>query len=642
MADETKDKKETTASLTDQERAAKIIKQRDSIQRGRQLYEKQWLINIAFLHGKQHFQIEKKPTDALDERVHWELQNLERQKKTRRVDNYILPLYRSLLSRMLSMKSHITVDPTTNSERDKSAARVGSEALEEFWQNVNKHNPILCQQYSGMMLILAKLFGYDLAVGTAYLKPYFNPKAKSKAYLNNEVIEGEIGEVETKVLHTLDVFEDPMHKYIIEQSIMDVEDIEAQYDVKVEPEDVGLSDTEQRLINILEGSKPEKFENAARVLEKWSLPTKAYSKGRYEICTAKKIIYDGELPPEYKGRLPYFKFTYLDLMLSSFCQGMVEQLISHQEELNNTVSRLAAYKKWLAGKVMVPKGAELETKWDDEVGQLIFYATGNKPTYESGGAPPNFLLMEIARIKKSMEDIAVAHDASMGRIPNQAKSGVAIENLAEADNSVLSPILMGIEQQLSFFAETVLDIMEAKYTEPRLLAITGEMLGADVKTFKNDSIMGNKRIRISLGSSLPYSRGERQRFIMDLEVKGYITKEKARELMEFGDLDGIFHSMDETLQKEEIQMMLKDNTEVVVEEWDDHTIHLKVMTDFMKTPQFMQLEQPIKQKFLEHRKAHQDMLLKEEQAKASMEVKARMAAMPQPQPMLPPPAGGPA
>ena len=153
MADETKDKKETTASLTDQERAAKIIKQRDSIQRGRQLYEKQWLINIAFLHGKQHFQIEKKPTDALDERVHWELQNLERQKKTRRVDNYILPLYRSLLSRMLSMKSHITVDPTTNSERDKSAARVGSEALEEFWQNVNKHNPILCQQYSGMMLI---------------------------------------------------------------------------------------------------------------------------------------------------------------------------------------------------------------------------------------------------------------------------------------------------------------------------------------------------------------------------------------------------------------------------------------------------------------------------------------------------------
>jgi len=56
----------------------------------------------------------------------------------------------------------------------------------------------------------------------------------------------------------------------------------------------------------------------------------------------------------------------------------------------------------------------------------------------------------------------------------------------------------------------------------------------------------------------------------------------------------------------------------------------------------MQLEQPIKQKFLDHRKAHQDMLLKEEQAKASMEVKARMAAMPQPQPMLPPPAGGPA
>jgi hypothetical protein len=496
-----------------------------------------------------------------------------------------------------------------------------------------------------MQIILAKLFGYCLGIGLAYLKPYFNPTTKAKYFLNDTTDEGEIGEVETKVRHGLDIFEDPMHKYIIEQTVMDVEDIEDQYNVKIKPEDVGYSETEQKLINLLEGSKPEKFENAARVFEKFTLPSKKNPNGLYEICSSKNIIFSGDPPAEYKGRMPYFKFTYLDLMMATFPQGMIEQLISHQEELNYTISRLASYKKWLAGKVMVPKGAELETKWDDDIGQLIYYVTGHKPTYETGGNPPQFLMIEVARIKKAMEDIAVAHDASMGRIPNQAKSGVAIENLAEADNSVLSPILAVHEQQLSFFAETVVDIMEHKYSEPRLLAITGDILGPDVKTFKDDDLKGNKRIKISLGSSLPYSKQARQQFIMMLRDKGYITQDKAMELMEFGDIDGIFRSLDETLQKEEIQAMLKPNMNVTVEAWDDHTIHIKVVTDFMKGANFMKLEDPVKQKFIAHRDQHQQFLLKEQEAQATMQLKAKMAANP---PLLPAPAaagpgpGGPA
>jgi hypothetical protein len=604
------------------------------------------LINIAFLHGKQYFQIEKKPIAGLEERVAWEFQDIERKKKTRRVDNYILPLYRSLLSRMLSMKAHINAEATTNSERDKSCARVSNEALEDFWQNVNKKNPILCQDYASMPIILAKLFGYCLAIGLGYLKPVFNPTTKSKFFLEGETGEGEIGEVEVKVRHGLDIFEDPMHKYIIEQTVMDIDDIEAQYNKKIKPEDVGFSETEQKLINLLEGSRPEKFDNAARIFEKVILPCKKHPNGLYQICSSKEMIHEEDLPEEYEGRMPYFKFTYLDLLLATYPQGMVEQLISHQEELNYTVSRLASYKKWLAGKVMVPKGAELETKWDDEVGQLIYYVTGHKPSYEAGATPPNFLMMEIARIKKAMEDIAAAHDASMGRIPSQAKSGVAIESLAESDNSQLGPILIGHEQQLSFFAETVINIMEHKYTEPRLLAITGELLGPDVKTFKNEDLKGNKRIKVSLGSSLPYSKSARQQFIMTMKKDGYITQEKAMELMEFGDVEGIFQNLDETLQKEEIQMLMKPNMEVTVEPWDDHTMHIKVITDFMKSPAYMRLQPDEKKKFIAHREAHQQLLMKEEEAKATMQAKAKLASMPQPQlpqpPMIKPPVGGPA
>ena len=633
---ETKVDKAAERQKTSTEKASEVIKQRDTIRSQRSVYEKQWLVNIAFLHGKQYFDIEKKSTAGLEERISWEISNQERKKKTRRTDNYILPLYRSQLTRLLSMKSNITVDATTGSDRDKASATVGQEVLEDHWQMVNKRNPILSQDYAGMMLILAKLFGYLITTGTAYLKPYFNPKTKSKTYLNGKIIDAEIGEVETRVKHIFDIFKDPLKRYIIEQSIYGVDEIEDMYNEKVSSEDVSYSETEQKLITMLEGSTPEKFENAARLFEKTIVPCKKYPNGLYQVCTAKKVLYEGDIPPEYKGRIPYFQFTYLDLMLSAFAQGMVDQLISHQEDINNTISKLAAYKKWFAGKIMVPDGADLQTKWDDEVGQMIIYKQGNKPTQETPPSPPQFLMLDIARSKKSMEDIAGAHDASMGRVPNQVKSGVAINSLSEVDSSQLAPTLIGIEQQLSFYGETVLDIVEVKYTEPRLLSITGEVIGAEVRTFKGEQVSGNRRIKISMGSGLPTSKGERQQFIMVLEKQGYITKEKARELMEFGDLEGIFHTLDENLQKEENQMLLRPDYGVTVEPWDDHTIHAKIVTDFMKTKQYMELPQEMRQKFIEHRQQHLEALSKEHEAQATMQARAASAArgamQPQPQP----------
>jgi len=639
MPDQEDKKENNERTQTETEQASKIFLERDKLQKSRSSYEKQWLINVAFLHGKQYFQVSKKPLAGLDERIHWELENIERKKKVRRVDNYILPLYRSLLARMLSMKSNITVDATTNSERDKSAAKVSQEALEDFWQMVNKNNPVLCQHFGGMIRVLAKLFGYLLAVGTGYLKPYFNPKTKSTHYLNNQVGNDDIGEVEAKVKHVFDIFKDPLNRYLIEQSVMGVEEIEEQYNVKVKAEDVTMSEPEQKLINLMEGSNPEKFEDACHVLEKWILPTKKKPNGQYIVCTKNKIIHEGDIPEEYKGRIPYFEFTYLDLMLSMFAQGMVEQLISHQEELNHTITRLAAYKKWMAGKIKVPKTAGLETKWDDEVGQLLFYNAGSEPHFDNPPNPPSFLLDEILRIRKAMEDIAASHDASLGRIPAQAKSGVAIENLSEMDTSQLGPVLIGIEQQLAFFSEMVLDIMEKKYTEPRLLATTGELLGAEVKTFKGENVSGHRRIKISLGSSLPYSKQERQKFIMLLVEKGYITQEKGRELLEFGDIEGVFHSLDETLQKEENQAMLKEGMAVNVDEWDDHTIHIKVITDFMKSKQFFELAEPIRQKFIAHRQGHQQYLMKEQEAAETMKVRAMQAGQAKMQPPAPPMPG---
>ncbi len=596
-----------------------IIKKKSDIQKARSIYEKQWLVNLAFIYGKSHFIAEsKKVTTGIEERILWELKSEERKNKTKRSSNYILPLYRSMLARLLMMKANITVEPTTSTDDDKSAARVGQEVLEDHWQMVNKSNPILCKKSGGMLRILAKLFASLLSTGKGYLLPYFNPKVTTKAFLNNEIVPGEIGEVETKVLTPFDVYEDRMGMFTIVQETLPVKKIKEQYGVEVKADDMSISDPEQELLGMLEGGgESPKVDDAAKIYHYIEIPSEENPDGRYQIITASKVIYDGVIPAEYKGRVPLFEFDYLDLLMSTFPQAMVEQLISLQEEYNYTLSRIYAYKKWFAGKLKVPKQAKIETKYDDEIGQIIYYQQGFEPHFEAPPSPPTFLFDDLIRIRKDMEDVASVHDSNMSPSRQSGKSGVSIQNLNELDNSQLMPILMGIETQLEFYCETVLDIVEAKYSEPRILKITGDNLSADVATFTGKQVQGNRRIKISLGSALPMSKSDRQAFLLMLADKGYIERAKALELMEFGDLAGVYISVDENAQKMEIGEMMK-GVEVIPQQLDYHPSHIKVIEDFIKGQQFKKLPPQIQALFMNHYKIHQQYLTLEQNTAAKM------------------------
>lgn len=599
----------------------------ENIQKARGNFEKCWLVNLAYLYGKHYFYVDRKATGGLEERVVWELKNLDRKNKTRRTANYILPLYRSLLARMLLMKAKINTEPLTRAERDIAAARVSQEVLEDFWLNVNKSNPILSQNYNSMLGVLNKLFGCMLITGSAWLQPYFNPRTQAKTVFRNmnndvETIDDfEVGNVEVEVVNSFEGYPDALQRTFTKKKILSVEDIDTLYGVTIQPESISLTDVEQQIATLMEqGSENvSKYDNSACVYEHYEVPSRKFPQGRFVICTNDKLIQEETLPQECKGRLPFFRFAYLDLMLAQYPQGMVEQLISLQEEYNYTVTRLAEYKKWFAGKVLVPATCNMQTKYDDETGQLIIYTpAGGKPEFAAPPNPPSYLMEEIQRIRRDMEDIAATHDVSMSRTPSGIKSGVAIENLSELDNGQISPVLMHIETQLGFFCQSVLDIMEVRYTEDRLLGLTGDTLTSEVKTFKGENVKGNKRISISLGSGMPTSKQARMELIFRLKAEGMITPEKATELLEFADIDGAFHSLDENVQKTELQEMVNMTSQPQVNDWDNHTVHLSTLDRFLKSDQTKQTDPMALNLIIAHRQQHQQALSAEFQASNSV------------------------
>jgi hypothetical protein len=206
----------------------------------------------------------------------------------------------------------------------------------------------------------------------------------------------------------------------------------------------------------------------------------------------------------------------------------------------------------------------------------------------------------------------------MGRTPGQVNSGVGIQSLAEIDNSMLAPDLMLFEQKLGFFTEYILDICQYRYTERRLIGISGEDLAYEVKSFIGSDLFGQKNIQIRMGSNLPIDRVERTNFILMLSDKGMISPDRAKELMEFDDIDGAFKSLDEVAAKQDILNIVEGNMEVMAEPWEDHTVYLKVINDFRKGNVYQRMDEMKRQMIDGLANQHQMFLIEEQKAAAQM------------------------
>lgn len=629
------------AEVTEVETCAKVFETITRINEARATWSRQALVNVMFLYGKQHFTLNNKLNGgpSVGQRIVWELEKGNKTGAIRRTSNILLPPFRSVFSRLLRQKANVHADPTTSTQKDRDAARMAKEVAEDFWNNCNRNNQWLRNDFTGMQAIFMKLLPYQMTIGLGYLVPYFNPKSMAFVYQQpmgpgdkGEIIEAEVGNAEVRVVSPLNMFRDRFNRYAIERRFISPEQVWDEYGVDVPPSEVDEEDAEVRIRRTLEGVEEEKLDkDGVYVCRKLCAPSKEYPEGREIVCTNNKILFDSALPTEARKRIQVYEFKYQDLGFMQAGQGIIEQCIDLQQDYNFTLGRIGQHKKLLTGKVLVPKGADLNVKYDDTVGQIIQYALGRKPTMEPAPSVPDYFYKEITRIRDSVENLMNSHDSSMGRDPSQVKSGVGIANLAEIDNAQIAPELIMLEQKLGFFTEAVLDICQEKYNERRLLSISGEDMAFEVKSFIGSDLFGQKNIQIKMGSNFPLDKTERTNYILMLKKEGFISPERAKELLEFTDIDGAFKSLDENGAKQDILNIIEGNMEVIAEPFEDHTIYLKVINDFRKGTMYQKLDPMIRQRIDDLATQHQEYLLQEQQAAAELGAPLPPAAQPQAQ-----------
>lgn len=620
-----------TPKVEEKDRVQQIVQTVSRMDDAREEFKRRALTNVMLLYGHHHFDMKMTGGDA--SKIAYEIEaSRNPSSKLKRTSNYILPLFKSLYSRLLRQKASVFAEPSTSSERDRNAARVSKEVAEEFWNNCNRNNIYSANELVGMQAVLMKLILYKLALGAGELEPYFNPKAKSFVYdqQRNDVIEYEVGEAEVRVHMPLNTFWDKYNRWVITRRIISPDQVEYEFGKKVSPTKIDEDAFESRISRILDGCDDDDQDNQGVVVyTKHCLPSAEYPSGHTVSCTENIELFSGDLTKDCKSKLPVYRFKYQDLGFTRNGQAPIEQVADLQHDYNFTLSRISQHKKLMTGKVMAPLNGKIKVAWNDQVGQIIRYAQGFKPTYEGAVSVPEYFYKELERIRRDMEDVMCAHDPSMGRTPTQVKSGVGIQTLSSLDDGQIAPDLIMFEQKLGFYTEHVLEIIQENYNERRLLDISGDDLAFEVKSFIGSDLFGRKRIQIRMGSNFPLDKTERMNYILMLKKEGFISPERAKELLETADIDGAFRSLDESACKQDILNIISGQMEVIAEPFEDHTIFLKVISDFQKGSMYARLQPEIRQRIIAWKSQHQQMLLQEQQAAAGMGAPLPPAAQPQ-------------
>jgi hypothetical protein len=228
---------------------------------------------------------------------------------------------------------------------------------------------------------------------------------------------------------------------------------------------------------------------------------------------------------------------------------------------------------------------------------------------------------QVMRMGRYFEDIAGAHDASLGRVPTGVKSGIGIAELKQADATNQDDLVDNLEDFLVEVGRKILSTIADNMTFPQLVSATGiagktdyfAIIGEKAKKRSKDKVTIGKNeyplavirsdntIKVQIGSWLAYSKQQQQQELKDLYQSGVIDQRTLLEHMEFGDIDTIIQRTrqdtllkarregqaigatevsEEELAMSENSMLMMGDERVMPLPPDDHKVHMAVHSQY--------------------------------------------------------------
>jgi hypothetical protein len=610
---------------TPEEKLASKYNQRFSVCADmRQNYERQWYYNLAFYFGRQHVQwvgsvaANKFTLMDVKPRQSW---------RARLVSNKIKPIIRNELTKLTKEEMQFYVVPATTEESDIFAARAG-ESLAEFVLDDSKFNRVRRQ---------ATLWA--LLTGTGYIKTYYDQGYPVPGAEPGKIILDALSSFPIYV-PLLDEEDIQVQPYVFHQRSVDPNFIKEKWGVDVTPDNEAKAEYyEERLRNVL-GIQSKGYVPQSIVREVWVRPNQEFPNGAMFIIQGKNVLYmyediqeareDAELDapvgdsdvaetptrnplelpetvfPYEHGEYPFQKIIHIPAA-RYYGLSVIEDLIPLQKEYNRSRSQIIETKnKTASGQWVVPKGSVNPAQITSQPGLVITYQPGFEPPKAIKQPDlPAYVLQDLDRTLKDMDDISGQYEVAHGRTPPGVEAASAIAYLQEENDTRLYHTTASIEEAAQNVGSQILALVDQCWTDQKMVKVVSKNNYTDVKMFRKADMKGNTDFRIEPGSMAPKSRAARNAMMLELVDRQILPPDKILKYLQMVDTNQMYNEMqldDRQAQRENIRM--SEGISIPINEYDNHAAHIMSHENFMKTEEYELLDESSRQIFLLHDQEH--------------------------------------
>jgi hypothetical protein len=274
------------------------------------------------------------------------------------------------------------------------------------------------------------------------------------------------------------------------------------------------------------------------VIESWRLPVGSRP-GRHTIVTENCILLDEDYENDF---FPFAVMRYSPRLYGFYAQGMAEQLVPIQVEINRTLISIQR-SLYLGGthKIFVKSGSKvIKSHFDNLIGTILEYAGDTAPQY----VVPQLVQPEIYShlenmIQKGYQLPGVSQLSASSLKPMGIDSGKALRAVDDIQVQRFQTIAQGYEQ----FAVDVSrnDIAAAKlaYEDDHNFGVKvpGKRFIEEIKWKEVDMENDQYQLQVYPVSKLPNDPEGRLQTIQEMMQAGLLTPEAGRRLLDYPDLD---------------------------------------------------------------------------------------------------------
>lgn len=277
------------------------------------------------------------------------------------------------------------------------------------------------------------------------------------------------------------------------------------------------------------------------VVESWHLRSgKSMNDGRHVLAISSGSLIDEEYT---KDRFPFTFIHYSPRLLGFWAQGVAEQLMGTQMELNSILFTISkAIKLVGVPRVFMEDGSKVvSSHFNNEVGAIIKYR-GIKPTYEvSPSNAPDLYAERDKLIQYGYQQCGVSAMQAASQKPAGLDSGEAIRSYDDISTDRFASLARRYDNLFIELAYQIIDLAKDICDRDNSYATVypNKNSAQEINLKKADLAADSFIIQCFTQSSLPKDPAGRLAKVTEMVQSGMISLQEGRRLLDYPDLEQI-------------------------------------------------------------------------------------------------------